>query len=88
MVAKNFISSSKFDEAKQVTDLAKQQIGALEQDLKRIGETLGGSIDVPVEHHPSYLVALAELEHETVYMVPEARELIEAIRGHENRALE
>jgi hypothetical protein len=30
--------------------------------------------------------ALAELKHETVYMAPEARELIEG--NHENRALE
>ena len=32
--------------------------------------------------------ALAELEHETVYMAPEARELIEGMLSHENRALE
>ncbi len=62
LVAKNFISASKFDDAKQSTDLAEQQISALDQDLKRIAETLGGSVDSPVERHPSYRVALAELE--------------------------
>lgn len=62
LVAKNFISASKFDDAKQSTDLAEQQISALDQGLKRIAETLGGSVDSPVERHPSYRVALAELE--------------------------
>jgi membrane fusion protein (multidrug efflux system) len=62
LVAKNFISASRFDDARRSTDLAGQQIGVLEQDLKRIAETLGGSVDAPVERHPSYRVALAELE--------------------------
>jgi len=62
LVAKNFISASKFDDAKQNTDLSAQQIAALKQDLKRIAETLGGSVDAPVERHPSYRAALAELE--------------------------
>jgi len=62
LVAKQFISASRFDDAKQSSDLAGQQIGALEQDLKRIAETLGGSVDAPVERHPAYLAALAELE--------------------------
>lgn len=62
LVARNFISASKFDDAKQSTDLAEQQISALDQGLKRIAETLGGSVDSPVERHPSYRVALAELE--------------------------
>lgn len=62
LVARNFISASRFDDAKQSSDLAGQQIGAMEQDLKRIAETLGGSVDAPVERHPSYRGALAELE--------------------------
>ncbi len=62
LVAKNFISASRFDDAKQTTDLAGQQIGVLEQDLKRIAQTLGGSVDAAVERHPSYLAALAELQ--------------------------
>ncbi len=62
LVARNFISASKFDDAKQSTDLAEQQISVLDQDLKRIAETLGGSVESPVERHPSYRVALAELE--------------------------
>ena len=62
LVAKNFISASRFDDAKQGSDLAGLQIGALEQDLKRIAETLGGSVDAPADRHPSYRAALAELE--------------------------
>ncbi|HET7832251.1 MAG TPA: HlyD family secretion protein [Gallionella sp.] len=62
LVAKNFISASRFDDAKQSADIAAQQIAALEQDLKRIAESLGGSADTPFENHPGYRVALAELE--------------------------
>jgi membrane fusion protein (multidrug efflux system) len=62
LVAKQFISPSRFDDAKQTTDLAGQQIGALTQDLKRIEATLGGKVDAPIEHHPAYLAALAELD--------------------------
>lgn len=61
LVEKNFIAASKFDDAKQSSDLASQQIGVVELDLKRIAETLGGSVDTPVERQPSYRAALAEL---------------------------
>ena len=30
--------------------------------MRRIGESLGGNAEIPVEHHPAYLAALAELE--------------------------
>ena len=62
LVAKNFISASRYDDAKQNTVLAAQQITALEQDLKRIAETLGGSIGSEITRHPSYLAAEAELD--------------------------
>jgi len=62
LVAMNFVSASTLDAANQNADLASQQIATLEQDLRRIAESLGGSVDLPVERHPSYLVALAELE--------------------------
>jgi len=62
LVAKHFISASRYDDAKQNTELAAQQIAALEQDLNRIGETLGGSINSDITRHPSYLAAKAELE--------------------------
>jgi len=62
LVAKHFISASRYDDAKQNTELAAQQITALEQDLNRIGETLGGSINSEITRHPSYLAAKAELD--------------------------
>ena len=62
LVARSFISSSRFDDAKQTSDLAGQQISTLQQDLKRIAETLGGSVDAPVDSHPAVLGAQAELD--------------------------
>jgi len=62
LVAKHFVSASKFDDATQASDIAAQQIVTLEQDLKRIADTLGGSADTPVEQQPSYRAAVAELE--------------------------
>ncbi|MEO8361643.1 MAG: HlyD family secretion protein [Vicinamibacteria bacterium] len=62
LMAEKLISASAFDDAKLNTDLAQQQITALDQDLKRIAETLGGSIDSRIEAHPSYLAATAELD--------------------------
>lgn len=61
LMAKHYISSSQFDEARQQTALATQQIAVQQQDLRRIAETLGGGVDTPVERHPAYLAALADL---------------------------
>lgn len=62
LVAKHFVSASRYDDAAQNADLAREQVAALEQDLRRIAETLGGNADAPTERHPSYLAALAELQ--------------------------
>ncbi|MDD3935412.1 HlyD family secretion protein [Rhodoferax sp.] len=62
LVNKKFVSAAKFDDAKQSADLAGQQMVVTEQDLKRIAESLGGSLSTPVEQHPAYLSAQAELE--------------------------
>lgn len=62
LLAQHFISASSFDDAKQENDLARQEISVLEQDLKRIGEALGGGTGIPVEQHPAFLGALARLE--------------------------
>ncbi len=61
LVAKSFISAARFEESQQNADLAVQQINAMEQDLRRIAETLGGSVDTPIEKHPTYRAAFAEL---------------------------
>ncbi|MCG2586389.1 HlyD family secretion protein [Massilia sp. TS11] len=62
LVARQFVSASRFDDARQATELAAQQVTALEQDLKRIGAALGGTADLPEARHPAVLAALAELE--------------------------
>lgn len=62
LVARHFISASRYDDAAQNADLAGQQIAALEQDSKRIAESLGGNPDAPVEQHPAYLAAQSELQ--------------------------
>lgn len=62
LASKNFISAAKLDDAKHNTDVNAQQIALLEQDMNRIGESLGGSPDTPVEHQSAYLAALAELD--------------------------
>jgi len=63
LLRQNFISAAGFDEARLGTEVAAQQIVALERDLQRIAETLGGSVTAPPQRHPAYLSALAELEH-------------------------
>ena len=62
LLSKNFVSASKFDEAKQNTELAAMQVIALQQDLQRIAESLNGNVNAPVEKHPSYLSAQAEFD--------------------------
>jgi membrane fusion protein (multidrug efflux system) len=62
LVSKHFVSASALDQARQNVELASQQIATLEQDLRRIAETLGGSVNTPLERHPGYLAALAELQ--------------------------
>jgi membrane fusion protein (multidrug efflux system) len=61
LVAKNFVSASRFDDAKQGAELAAQQTVALERDLARVAESLGGGPSAPVERHPAFLAAMAEL---------------------------
>ncbi len=62
LVARGFVSSSRFDEARQTSDLAAQQLPVLEQELQRIAATLGGRVDAPITGHPKMLAALAELD--------------------------
>ena len=58
---RNFISASRLDEARHATELAAQQAVAVERELARIGESLGGGPDLPVDRHPTVLAAQAEL---------------------------
>jgi membrane fusion protein (multidrug efflux system) len=62
LASKNFISAAKLDDVIHNTDVNAQKTALLEEDMKRIAETLGGNPDTPVEQQPAYLTALAELE--------------------------
>lgn len=62
LLTKNYISASRFDDAKQRTDLAEEQIMTLRQSLNRIAESLGGSVNLAINEHPSYTAKLSALE--------------------------
>ncbi|QEY63285.1 HlyD family secretion protein [Metapseudomonas lalkuanensis] len=62
LAQKGYLSPARLDESRQATQVAAQEIDAREHDLKRIAENLGGSPELPIERHPSYLGAQAELE--------------------------
>jgi len=62
LAAKNYVPATTLDTSRLNVALTDQQISALEEDLKRIAESLGGSVQAPVEQHPSYRMAVAELE--------------------------
>ncbi|MFC5698974.1 HlyD family efflux transporter periplasmic adaptor subunit [Pseudomonas sp. GCM10022186] len=62
LAQKGYLSPARLDESSQAAQVAAQEIDAREHDLKRIAESLGGSLALPVERHPSYLSAQAELE--------------------------
>lgn len=62
LASKNFISASKLDDVKHNTDVNAQKIALLEQEMKRIAESLGGNPDTQAERQSAYLAALAELE--------------------------
>ena len=68
LAARDFISASRLDDARQGSELAAQQVVADEQDLKRIAAALGGGPDVPAERHPAYLGALAELRQAQLHL--------------------
>ncbi|TAL64787.1 MAG: HlyD family secretion protein [Legionella sp.] len=62
LAAKHFASQSSLDDAKEGSEIAAKQMLSTEQDLQRIAVSLGGDVDEPVEKHPSYLMAKAELD--------------------------
>jgi len=62
LASRNFISASRLDDVKHDTDVNAQKIVMLQEDVKRIAETLGGNPDTPAEMQSAYLAALAELE--------------------------
>ena len=62
LAAKHFTSASSLDEAKEGAEIAAQQVLTVEHDLERLAESLAGSVNEPVEKHPTFLIAKAELD--------------------------
>jgi membrane fusion protein (multidrug efflux system) len=62
LAAKHFVSISNLDDAQEGAEVAAQQLVTAEHDLQRLADSLAGGIDEPVEQHPSYLIAKAELD--------------------------
>ncbi|SIS65480.1 HlyD family secretion protein [Neptunomonas antarctica] len=62
LLNRHYVSTSQFEDAKQTTSLAALQIVVVKENLKRIAEELGGSIDSPIKQHSDYLAIHAELE--------------------------
>src|SRR5262249_55533658 len=57
LAAKNYAPQATLDQADQNAQLTLDQVGALEQQLAQIGQSLGGGPEVPVEQQSSYKVA-------------------------------
>ncbi|WP_086984524.1 HlyD family secretion protein [Vibrio aphrogenes] len=71
---KKYSSEAEYDSAHQKTLLFELQINALQKGLKQVAESLGGDPSAPVEQHPKYQLAKAQLdqannnlEHVNVY---------------------
>ena len=59
---KNYASVAEYDSAHQKTLLFELQINLLNKQLDQVAESLGGDPQAPVELHPKYHLAQAELE--------------------------
>ena len=62
LIDSKVISATEFDDARNKLDVANRQIDSIQQDLDRILAQLGGSPDIPVEQHPQYMEAAAEVD--------------------------
>jgi len=62
LATKHLVAEAAYDQVAHTSRIASQQIVGVQQDLKRIEETLAGSVDASIEQHPSYLAAAAELQ--------------------------
>lgn len=74
LASQHLVAQINYDAISHNSQIAAQQKVGVEQDLKRIAESLGGAVDASIEQHPSYLAAVAELrqaqlnlEHTKVY---------------------
>jgi membrane fusion protein, multidrug efflux system len=62
LVARQFVSAARFDDARLAAEIAARQIAAREAELARIGAELGGGPGARVERHQSHLAAVADLK--------------------------
>jgi membrane fusion protein (multidrug efflux system) len=62
LAAEKFVSEAQIDAAQQKLTGAQTALAALEQEAARIKASLGGDPRLPVERHPRYLAAQAQLE--------------------------
>ena len=62
LAARKLVAKADYDEVSHTRRINDQQVITLERDLKRIAETLGGDAEMPLEQHPSYKAAQAEVE--------------------------
>lgn len=62
LATQHLVAAAAFDQVSHTSRVAEQQIVGVQQDLKRIEETLAGAVNSSVEQHPSYLAAVAELK--------------------------
>lgn len=61
LMTKHYTSTANFDDARQSAELAALKMTALKHDIVRIAENLAGGPDRPIESHPLYRAAQAEL---------------------------
>ncbi len=62
LATRKLVAKAAYDEVSHTRRISDQQVITLERDLKRIAESLGGDADAPIEQHPSYRAAQAEVE--------------------------
>src|SRR3954469_15740515 len=60
LATKHLVAEASYDQVTHTSKIAAQQIVGVQQDLKRIEETLAGAVDSSIEQHPTYLAAVAE----------------------------
>jgi membrane fusion protein (multidrug efflux system) len=61
LAARGFTTQIQLDDRKHQLDVARQQQNILEQDLARVLASLDGNADAPIEQHPAFLAAQADI---------------------------
>lgn len=62
LAKENFVSAAQIDAAEQRLQMARSEMAALEQEASRIKAGLSGDPELPLEQHPRYLAAAAQLD--------------------------